>query len=122
MGILRRSLVLSACVMLVSASMTVAACAAGGSGATSQGSAESAVSTPGRYDPYVSDEACLSCHGGSYEAVAELTADYGDSNPHDSVHGGYLSCNVCHSKGSEVTQNECMTCHDWPRDMQSTLS
>ena len=27
---------------------------------------------------YVSDEQCLSCHGGSYEALAEKTADYGD--------------------------------------------
>lgn len=30
---------------------------------------------------YVSDEQCLSCHGGSFEALAETTADYGLSNP-----------------------------------------
>ena len=35
---------------------------------------------------YVSDEQCLSCHGGSYEALAEKTADYGDSNPHLHFH------------------------------------
>ena len=41
---------------------------------------------------YVSDEQCLSCHGGSYEALAETTSSYEQSNPHDSLHGGYNSC------------------------------
>ena len=44
---------------------------------------------------YVSDEQCLSCHGGSYEALAERTADLGDWNPHDSLHGGYNACVNC---------------------------
>ena len=34
---------------------------------------------------YVSDEQCLSCHGGSYEALAETTSSYEQSNPHDSL-------------------------------------
>ena len=81
---------------------------------------------------YVSDEQCLSCHGGSYEALAEKTAvnpeakrislsirdaaDYGDSNPHDSIHGGYSSCVNCHAKDREITDNQCMHCHDWPHN------
>lgn len=73
-------------------------------------------------DPYVSDEACMSCHGGTYEAIAKQTADYGDSNPHDSVHGGYLTCDNCHAKGNEVTENQCESCHVWPRQEQSVLS
>ena len=65
---------------------------------------------------YVSGEQCLSCHGGSYEALAEKTADYGDSNPHDSIHGGYSSCVNCHAKDREITDNQCMHCHDWPHN------
>lgn len=67
---------------------------------------------------YVSDEQCLSCHGGSYEALAEKTADYGVSNPHDSIHGGYNSCVNCHAKDKEITDNQCMHCHDWPHNPQ----
>ena len=70
-------------------------------------------------DPYVNDATCMSCHGGSYEAVAALLEDYGDSNPHNSIHGGYEPCSTCHEKGSEVTENRCLYCHDWPRDLDS---
>lgn len=74
-------------------------------------------------DPYVSDEGCLECHGGTYEAVAERTADYGDSNPHNSVHGGYLSCDNCHARGHEIPEEfQCTECHSWPREEQSVLS
>lgn len=60
---------------------------------------------------YVSDEQCLSCHGGTYEALAERTADLGDWNPHDSLHGGYNSCVNCHEKDREITFNYCENCH-----------
>lgn len=63
--------------------------------------------------PYVSDEACLACHGGSYEAHAAETADLGQWNPHDSIHGGYNSCDNCHEKGQEVTRNWCSNCHTY---------
>ena len=36
---------------------------------------------------YVDSEKCLSCHGGSMEALAEKTASLGAYNPHDSIHG-----------------------------------
>ena len=68
---------------------------------------------------YVSDEQCLSCHGGSREALAELTASYGVSNPHDSIHGGYNSCVNCHAKDKEITDNQCMHCHDWPHNPEA---
>lgn len=63
--------------------------------------------------PYTSDEACLACHGGSYEANAANTADFGIWNPHDSIHGGYNSCDNCHEKGQEVTRNWCGNCHTY---------
>lgn len=65
---------------------------------------------------YVSDEQCLSCHGGSYEALAETTASHGASNPHDSIHGGYNACVNCHAKDKEITDNQCLNCHDWPHN------
>lgn len=70
---------------------------------------------------YVSDEQCLSCHGGSYEALAALTADYGLSNPHDSIHGGPNSCVNCHAKDKEVTDNQCTKCHSWPHNPEQGL-
>ena len=76
-------------------------------------------------DPYVSDEVCLSCHGGTYEAIEELTADYGDSNPHGGTHGwGGASCNECHTDGSSKPadeNNQCLVCHAWPRNDQSLI-
>ncbi len=76
-------------------------------------------------DPYVADEVCLSCHGGTYEAVAQLTWDYGDSNPHGGTHGmGGMSCGQCHEKGNQKPtedQNMCFDCHAWPREDESYL-
>lgn len=68
---------------------------------------------------YVSDEQCLSCHGGSYEALAVTTADCGLSNPHDSIHGGPASCVNCHAKDKEVTDNQCDNCHAWPHNPET---
>lgn len=103
-------------------SLCMAACTSenvGSSMADTGDEQASAVPMAGQNDPYTSDEACMGCHGGSYESVAALTESYGDSNPHDSVHGGYLSCNVCHANGNELTNNYCLECHDWPRDLDS---
>ena len=76
-------------------------------------------------DPYVADEVCLSCHGGSYDALEQRTAQYGDSNPHGGTHGwGGVSCNECHIDGSSKPMsenNQCLVCHDWPRDDESLI-
>lgn len=76
-------------------------------------------------DPYVADEVCLSCHGGTYEAVAGLTDAYGDSNPHAGAHGnGTMSCDTCHTDGSTKPTDEsnyCLNCHDWPRSEQAYI-
>jgi cytochrome c5 len=68
---------------------------------------------------YVSDEACLACHGGSYEAHAAQTENYGKWNPHASIHGGYNSCNNCHEKGQELTKNWCENCHTYSAEGSS---
>lgn len=68
---------------------------------------------------YESDEQCLSCHGGSYEALASTTADYGLSNPHNSIHGGYNSCVNCHARDKEITDNKCDNCHTWPHNPET---
>ncbi|WP_302405195.1 cytochrome c3 family protein [Adlercreutzia equolifaciens] len=68
---------------------------------------------------YVSDEQCLSCHGGSFEALAETTADYGLSNPHGSIHGAPVSCVNCHAKDKELTDNQCTKCHSWPHNPET---
>ncbi|WP_278980384.1 cytochrome c3 family protein [Adlercreutzia equolifaciens] len=97
--------------------------AATGDASATGNAAEVDISQLAQDDPYVSDEGCLQCHGGTYEAVAQLTAAYGDSNPHDSVHGGYLTCDNCHAKGNEIPEEHyCTECHDWPREEQSVLS
>ena len=70
-------------------------------------------------DAYVSDEVCMSCHGGSYDAIAKLTESYGDQNPHNAIHGGPNSCDNCHDKGGEVSHNMCDNCHAWPRPAES---
>ena len=98
----------------------IAACTPSAGPATSK-QEDASSAQPTATDPYTSDEACLSCHGGAYESIAERTADYGDSNPHDSVHGGYQSCNTCHARGNEVTENRCLDCHAWPREDQSNI-
>mgnify|MGYP001042151417 CR=1 FL=1 len=75
------------------------------------GATEQAADPTDPTGPYVSDEACLACHGGSYEVHAAQTADLGQWNPHASIHGGYNSCDNCHEKGQEVTRNWCANCH-----------
>ena len=80
------------------------------------GTAEEQVDATAGAGQYPSDEQCLSCHGGSYEALAETTADYGLSNPHNSIHGGYNSCVNCHARDKEVTDNQCDNCHAWPHN------
>ena len=72
-------------------------------------------------DTYVSDEQCLSCHGGSYDALASTTADYGLSNPHGSIHGGPNSCVNCHARDKEVTDNQCTKCHSWSHNPEQGL-
>ena len=76
----------------------------------------STTEAPAEAGAYVSDEQCLSCHGGSYEALAERTADLGDWNPHDSLHGGYNACVNCHAKDKELTFNYCENCHVYAPD------
>lgn len=72
-------------------------------------------------DPNGFDAQYLETYG-SYEDIAALTADYGDSNPHLSTHGGYASCQSCHDEVPAVKEvNACNTCHDWPRVEQSAL-
>lgn len=67
------------------------------------------------------DQGCLSCHE-SYEAVAEQTAHYGDSNPHNSVHGSYETCENCHAGDKVVNEDhKCLSCHDWPRQEDGHL-
>lgn len=67
------------------------------------------------------DQNCLSCHE-SYEAVAEKTAHYGDSNPHNSVHGSYETCENCHAADKVVNEDhKCLSCHDWPRQEDGHL-
>lgn len=54
---------------------------------------------------------CLSsdCHV-SWETLAERTADLGDYNPHDSIHGTIEDCNECH-KGHSEQVDICGQCH-----------
>lgn len=95
----------------------LAACAPQATQPASDGSKAPTVQAAGDgTGAYASDEQCLSCHGGSYEALAETTSSYGPSNPHDSIHGGYSSCVNCHAKDKEVTDNQCLHCHDWPHN------
>ena len=83
------------------------------------GTAEEQVDAAAEAGMYQSDEQCLSCHGGSYEALASTTASYGLSNPHDSIHGGYNSCVNCHARDKEITDNKCDNCHTWPHNPET---
>lgn len=65
---------------------------------------------------YTSDEACLSCHGETYEAHAQETSQYGEWNPHASIHGGYNACDNCHDRCQEITFNWCTNCHTYSAD------
>ncbi|WP_102375746.1 cytochrome c3 family protein [Raoultibacter massiliensis] len=80
---------------------------------SSPSSGSSSAATTGVAGEYVSDEQCLSCHGGTYDALAETTAGLGDWNPHDPIHGGYNSCQNCHAKDKEITDNYCEHCHSY---------
>lgn len=60
--------------------------------------------------PTVPDvEKCLSCHGGTYEALAARTAALGEGNPHDS-HKGPLACALCHGVHKPFDYY-CNACH-----------
>lgn len=59
---------------------------------------------------YTDNETCLSCHGGSWDELSKLTADLGDYNPHDSIHGTVQYCNECH-KGHSEQVDICGECH-----------
>lgn len=112
-------LVVFACTAALCAALTACAPQAPASGeAEGAGSSTEMADTGGAY---VSDEQCLSCHGGSYEALAKTTADYGLSNPHNSIHGGPNSCVNCHARDKEVTDNQCTKCHTWPHNPEQGL-
>ena len=102
---------LSTVALVLCLTLGLAACAPQTSepGADADGSSAKTTQT-------AADEQCLSCHGGSYEALAETTSSYEQSNPHDSLHGGYNSCVNCHARDKEITDNQCMHCHDWPHN------
>lgn len=115
-------LALLACTVALGAALV--ACAPQGQSAPAPneaagGTTEEAVDTTAEAGMYQSDEQCLSCHGGSYEALASTTADYGLSNPHNSIHGGYNSCVNCHAKDKEITDNKCDNCHAWPHNPET---
>ena len=86
---------------------------------------EEAIANAQPGDPFVADEVCLSCHGGTYEAIAQLTDHYGDSNPHGGTHGvGGMTCGQCHVDGQTVPtaeDNMCLDCHAWPREDESYI-
>lgn len=87
---------------------------------------ENAIATAQATDPYIADEVCLSCHGGTYEGIAASTDHLGDSNPHAGTHGaGGLSCDNCHTDGQTAPTEEdnlCSDCHAWPRDIESYIA
>lgn len=116
-----------ACLALM---LAVAGCAAAPEAPTEAASPDAPLAATGVPAPEVSadllpfegsefDEGCLSCHE-SYDAVAEKTAHYGDSNPHDSIHGRMGSCQNCHEGDKVVNEDQqCLSCHAWPREEQS---
>ena len=106
-------------VLVLFLSLGLAACAPQSTSTEAGGSSTKVSQAGDGTGAYVSDEQCLSCHGGSYEALAETTSSYGQSNPHDSIHGGYNSCVNCHAKDKEITDNQCMHCHDWPHNPEA---
>lgn len=60
---------------------------------------------------YTDTATCLGsgCHV-SWENLAEKTADLGEYNPHDSIHGTIEDCNECH-KGHSEQVDICGQCH-----------
>ncbi|WP_417143722.1 cytochrome c3 family protein [Raoultibacter massiliensis] len=109
------AILLFVAIALVS-SVAVAGCSPQQSSAPSGGENAANETVSAEAGAYVSDEQCLSCHGGSYEALAERTADLGDWNPHDSIHGGYNSCNNCHYEDKQLSYNYCNQCHVYAPD------
>ena len=59
---------------------------------------------------YVDTQTCLSCHEGSYEALAKKTESLEPYNPHDSIHGEPPYCAECH-KGHTNQVDTCGQCH-----------
>lgn len=53
---------------------------------------------------------CLTCHGGTYEKLAAMTAK-DQPNPHDS-HQGQVPCASCHHVHM-ASQNFCSSCHNF---------
>ncbi len=62
-------------------------------------------------DP-VTTTRCLSCHGGSYDAVAAKTASLGARNPHK-AHTGREDCDRCHHV-HQPFEFSCNACHTFP--------
>ena len=66
----------------LTACLGLAACSAENTGSNlsetgdSQANTEQVSVASGQNDPYVSDDACLGCHGGTYESVAARTESY----------------------------------------------
>lgn len=112
----RLNLVVAGVVVALVALFAIVGCAPQQSSSSSSEETAKSQAVSNEAGAYVSDEQCMSCHGGSYEAIAELTADLGDWNPHDSLHGGYNSCINCHEKDKEVTFNYCENCHVYAPD------
>lgn len=67
---------------------------------------------PEKPTPTVDMSLCLGCHGGSYAALAEKTADTESGiNPHD-THLGEAQCTSCH-RGHKLPVLSCDNCHEF---------
>lgn len=109
---MRKTLITLACVgSMLFATLALAACGQPSTSTSSDSVDMSSIT-------YVDDETCLSCHGESYEALAETTAALGDWNPHDSIHGGYNSCQNCHTGEHGTIDSQCDNCHDYAPDTE----
>lgn len=65
------------------------------------------------------NQQCTSCH--KVDEIRKKTANYGLSNPHNSVHNKdneMLQCQSCHAVHHPQKLNTCMSCHpiDWKVD------
>lgn len=59
-----------------------------------------------------SEAMCLSCHGQTYQALAESTKKI-TPNPHDS-HMGEVQCDACHQWQGK-SRLMCSDCHSFPQ-------
>jgi len=66
---------------------------------------ENPPSTPVKMDK------CLTCHGGNYDKLADMTEGKGERNPHAS-HNGDLACESCHHV-HKPSENFCAQCHQF---------